>query len=51
MLITGLPLFTMVQHITLHKLITILNNTVEPIAQKMACTIPKLKPAQADGKE
>jgi hypothetical protein len=51
MLITDQPLFTMDQHITLHKPTTTLNNTVEPIAQKMACTIPKLKPAQAAGKE
>jgi hypothetical protein len=49
--ITDQPLFTMVQHITLHKPTTIHNNMLEPIVQKMACTIPKLKPVLVDGKE
>jgi hypothetical protein len=51
MLITDQPLFTMAQHITPHKTITIHNNMLQPIVLKMACTILKLKPVLVDGKE
>jgi hypothetical protein len=52
MLTTGQLHFIMAHPLLImaHQIIT-LNNTVEPIAQKMAFTIPRLKHAQVDGKE